>query len=150
MSTDRDPGRSYLEELKARGREGNPFFLLMGIDVARMGDGEAALEMPVRPDMHNGLGWLQGGVLVALADEAMALALYTTLDENQQIATVSESTSFLKGTRDGALQAIGRVVKRGRRVAFTEAEVRRDGEVLSRTTAVFALLGSRISEAPRP
>jgi acyl-CoA thioesterase len=140
VSTNSDPERSYLEELRVRGRDANPFFLLMGIRVARMGGGEAALEMTVRPDMHNGLGWLQGGILVALADEAMALGLFTALDAHQQIATISESTSFLKGTRDGTLVATGRVIKRGRKVAFTEGEVCRDGDVLSRTTGVFSLL----------
>ena len=79
--------------------------------------------MPVRPDMHNGVGWLQGGMLVAIADEAMALALYPLLDKQEGIATIAESTSFIKGVRTGILIAEARVVKKGRRVAFMEAEV---------------------------
>jgi uncharacterized protein (TIGR00369 family) len=143
MSPGDDGISSYYTEVKRRGREANPFFRLMGIDVSQIRGGEAVLEMAVRPDMHNGEGWLQGGVLVSLADEAMALALYTTLDEGQRIATISESTSFLKGVRDGSLVAVGRVVKRGRRVAFAEGAVylgSADGELLARTTATFAVL----------
>ena len=137
---------SYYSELKKRGREANPFFQLMGIDLSQIRGGEAALVMSVRPDMLNGEGWLQGGVFVSLADEAMVLALYTTLDEGQRIATISESTSFLRGARDGTLVAVGRVVKRGRRVAFAEGVVCQgsaDGEVLTRTTATFAVLPGR-------
>jgi uncharacterized protein (TIGR00369 family) len=98
--------------------------------------------MQVRPDMHNGVGWLQGGVLVALADEAIALALYTLLAENEGIATISESTSFVKGVREGSITAEANVIKKGRRVAFAEAEVFSDnGEktMLSRTSAAFAV-----------
>jgi acyl-CoA thioesterase len=134
---------SYFEAIKQRGREANPFFMLMGIDVVRIGEGEAVLQMPVRPDMANGVGWLQGGIFISLTDEAMALALYTILDPAESIATVSESTSFFKGARDDLLVATGKVVKKGRRVAFAEGEVRKgteDGELLARTTAAFAVM----------
>lgn len=134
---------SYFEAIKQRGREANPFFMLMGIDIVRIGEGEAVLQMPVRPDMTNGVGWLQGGIFISLTDEAMALALYTVLDPAESIATVSESTSFLKGVRDDLLVATGKVVKKGRRVAFAEGDVRKgteDGELLARTTAAFAVM----------
>jgi acyl-CoA thioesterase len=133
----------YLEAIQRRGREANPFFMLMGVEVVHIGNGQATLQMPVRPDMHNGAGWLQGGLYVSLADEAMALALYTILGETERIATVSEATSFMKGVREGTVVATGRVVKKGGRVAFTEGEVREaapEGELLTQTTAAFALI----------
>ena len=103
----------YLEEIKARGRAANPFFLLMGIVVDSFGNGQAELSMQVRPDMLNGVGWLQGGLYTALSDEAMALALYTALESGERIATISESTSYLEGVRDGKIIAKGRVVRKG-------------------------------------
>jgi len=133
---------SYLEKIKKDGRSANPFFCLMGIDIMKAEPGIAALTMPVRPDMHNGVGWLQGGMLVAIADEAMALALYPLLEKSEGIATIAESTSFIKGVRKGTIIAVARVVKKGRRVAFMEAEVWvDDGEkiLLSRTSASFAI-----------
>jgi len=133
----------YFAAIKARGRDANPFFATMGIEVEKIGGGEATLSMQVRPTMHNGVGWLQGGLFLALTDEAMALALYTRLEPGEGIATISESTSFLKGSRDDRLFATGRVVKKGRRVAFAEGEVHRgtpDGELLARTTAAFAVV----------
>ena len=99
--------------------------------------------MTVLPMMHNGVGWLQGGMYTALTDEAMALALYTVIDPTERIATISESTSFLRGIREGTIVAVGRVLKRGRRVAFMEGEVRADseqGEILARSTAAFAVI----------
>jgi len=133
---------TYLENIQQHGRNANPFFCTMGIDIISYEAGKAVLKMQVRPDMHNGVGWLQGGMLVALADEAIALALYTMLKENEGIATISESTSFIKGVREGVITAEAKVIKKGRRVAFAEAEVFLDNSektMISRTSAAFAV-----------
>ena len=133
---------SYLENIRQHGRDANPFFNSMGIEIVSYEQGKAVLKMQVRPDMHNGVGWLQGGMLVALADEAIALALYTLLKEHKGIATISESTSFVKGVQEGVITAEAKVIKKGRRVAFAEAEVILDDgkkTLLSRTSAAFAV-----------
>ncbi len=130
----------YLEEIKKRGSEANPFFRLMDIDVVSFGDGKAKLSMEVRPDMLNGVGWLQGGLYVALCDEAMALALYTVLEEGELIATISENTSYMRGVRKGKIYAEARVVRKGRQVAFTEGCVNdAENELLSETRASFTV-----------
>ncbi len=138
---------SYLEKIRNHDPSANPFFVLMGIRVVSADPTWAVLAMLVRPDMHNGVGWLQGGMLAAIADEAMALALYPQLTESEGIATISESTSFIRGVRNGEIFAEGRVIRKGRRVAFTEAEVytMEGGEkvMLSRTSAAFAVTSGK-------
>jgi len=137
---------SYTERIKKDGRKANPFFCFTGIDIVKAEPGNAILSLAVRPELYNGVGWLQGGMLVALADEAMALALYPLLGTNEGIATIAESTSYIKGVRDGTIRAEARVIKKGRRVAFMEAEVTTDdGEntLLSRTTASFAITAAK-------
>lgn len=137
---------SYLENIKKDGKFANPFFCLMGIDVVSVEPGKAVLTMQVRPDMHNGVGWLQGGILAAIADEAMALALYPLLSNTEGIATISESTSFIRGIQEGFIIAEGRVIRKGRRVAFAEGEVFVDNDekmLLSRTSAAFAVTTSK-------
>ena len=132
---------SYLERLRRDGRDANPFFSLMGIELGGFCGGQAELFMSVRPDMLNGVGWLQGGLYTALCDEAMALALFTALEDGAAIATITESTAFLQGIRSGRISARGRVAKLGRSIAFIEGEVRSDvGEALARSQASFAIL----------
>jgi uncharacterized protein (TIGR00369 family) len=136
----------YLEDLRELGSEANPFFGLMGIEVVSFGGGEATIAMEVRKDMLNGAGWLQGGIYAALADEAMALALFTALDENDQIATISETTSFFRGVREGRIVAEGRVTRVGRQVAFAEGRVAAEsaeGPVLSQTSGSFSIIRRR-------
>ena len=130
----------YLEEIKKRGRVANPFFILMDIDVESFGDGKAKLSMNVRKDMLNGVGWLQGGLYAALCDEAMALALYTILEEGERIATISENTSYLRGVRSGMVYAEAHVIRKGRQVAFTQGCIKNAEDILlSQTWASFAI-----------
>ena len=130
----------YLEEIKKIGRNANPFLRLMGIELESFGEGRARLSMNVRADMLNGVGWLQGGLYGALCDEAMALALYTVLEEGEQIATISETTSYLRGVRNGKVRVRAQVVRKGRQVAFLEGFVTDPEDVLlSKTVASFTI-----------
>lgn len=142
---------SYIARIRDNGRDANPFFRLMGIDVVSFDSGKATLSMRVRDDMLNGEGYLQGGIFTALADEAMVLAVYSLLDEDQVIATISESTSFMRGAGPGmVLVAEGRVIKRGRRVAFSEADVRllENPDSIARSSASYAI--STTAKRPGP
>jgi acyl-CoA thioesterase len=140
---------SYIGRIRDLGRDANPFFCLMGIDVVSLDNGKATLSMRVRDDMLNGDGFLQGGMFTALADEAMVLAIYALLEEDQVIATISESTSFMRGAGPGmVLVAEGRVIKKGRRVVFSEADLRLDDhqDIIARSSASFAI--STIGKSP--
>lgn len=136
---------SYLDDIERVGRKANPFFCLMDIDPESYGDGRAELSMSVRPDMLNGVGWLQGGVYVSLIDEAMALALITVIGSDEGIATISETTQFIKGVRDGRIRARAHVVRAGRKIIFAEGFAFVEGKedtILARTTASFSRLPS--------
>jgi acyl-coenzyme A thioesterase PaaI-like protein len=50
----------------------NPFLNFMGIQVPELGRGYARFVLPVRPELHNSQGFLQGGGIAALADKAVA------------------------------------------------------------------------------
>lgn len=131
---------SYLDDINQKGQKANPFFCLMGIEPITWGEGRARLSMKVRPDMTNGEGWLQGGMYTALVDESMALAIYTLLKEGETIATISCTTTFLRGVRsDKTIMAEAEVVRRGRQIIFIEGKIiDGDGQTeLARCTASF-------------
>jgi len=133
---------NYIERLRQEGTKANPFFTLMGVEIGEMNEGSAVLRMKIRPDMMNGEGWLQGGIFTALADEAMVLAIYPFLDPEERIASISETTSFLAGANEGVLIAESRLLKRGRRVIFAEADVRAGGSdrILARSSSAYAVV----------
>lgn len=133
---------SYLDDISQKGQQANPFFCLMGILPVCWGDGKASLSMEVRSDMTNGEGWLQGGMYTALADEAMALAIYTLLEEGEMIATISCTTTFLRGVRAGEhISAEASVIRRGRKIIFAESCIfdADKSHELARCSASFAV-----------
>ncbi|HPP77988.1 MAG TPA: PaaI family thioesterase [Methanospirillum sp.] len=122
-----------------KGQKANPFFCLMGIVPVTYGDGKARLSMTVRDDMKNGEGWLQGGIYTALGDEAIALAIYTLLNEGETIATITCTTHYIRGIQEGMINADGEVVKKGRQMIYAEATITdaNHGTLLARCTASF-------------
>jgi uncharacterized protein (TIGR00369 family) len=71
------------------------------------------------------LGGVHGGLVCAMADTVTALAVRTTLEAGVSYTSVDLNVSYTRPvTRDsGTLRAVGTVVKPGRRVAFSRAEI---------------------------
>jgi uncharacterized protein (TIGR00369 family) len=78
--------------------------------------------------VYNPIGVVHGGLVCALLDSVCGCAVQTTLPQGQGYTSVEIKVSYLRPVRAGdVLTAVGTVVKPGRRVAFSEGEVR-DGE----------------------
>jgi uncharacterized protein (TIGR00369 family) len=87
------------------------------------------------------MGGLHGGVISSLADAATGIAMHAALDEGWTHVTTSIQVTFLAAGRLGdRIVARGRVVKRGRRFGYAEADVERsDGTLLARAAATFQI-----------
>ena len=68
-------------------------------------------------------GGFHGGAIGALADIAGGYAGLTMAPEGMEVSTVEYKINFLAAFDGGELRAIGRVVKAGRRIIVTSAEV---------------------------
>jgi uncharacterized protein (TIGR00369 family) len=113
----------------------------MGMRLERLEDGEADLSLEVRPDHLNLLGALHGGVISGMADTATGVAMHAALDEGWTHVTTSLNLTFLSpGKLGDHIVARGRVVRRGSRFGFAEADVERaDGTLLARAAATFLI-----------
>jgi len=130
----------YAEKIAEIGAKANPTFQTLGIEPVSFGNSQAILKMKVTENHHNGAGVLQGGFYTILGDEAIALAIHGELEAGSNAATISETTEFFKGVKEGEIFAIAKIVKKGRRIIFAEAEVHADsleGTLLSKTTASY-------------
>ena len=84
----------------------------------------------------NPAGDVQGGFLAAMLDETLGPALVATLDDGQWAPTIDLQVQFLRRAEPGELYGTGRVVRRGREVAFLAGELRSaDGTVVATATA---------------
>jgi uncharacterized protein (TIGR00369 family) len=73
--------------------------------------------------LANPMGQIQGGYVTAMLDEVMSVACMVASKMTCVAPTLEMKTSFLRPAMPGELKAIGRVVKWGRTVAFTEGEI---------------------------
>ena len=77
--------------------------------------------------LANPMKQIQGGYLCAMLDECMSVACMVASGMTAVAPTLEMKTSFLRPAMPGPLKGIGRVIRWGRNVAFTEGELY-DGE----------------------
>ena len=132
----------YAEKIQKIGAKANPTFMTLGITPVSFGNGSAVLKMTVSEKFHNGASFLQGGFYTILGDEAIALAILSELDETCGTTTISETTEFLKGVQEGEIYSVAKLLRKGRKIIFAEAEVHMgsvDGPLLSKTTGSYLI-----------
>ncbi|HET6202432.1 MAG TPA: PaaI family thioesterase [Planctomycetota bacterium] len=123
--------------------ENSPINRLLGASPEDLPDGRVRLRLAVRPDFENEVGMTHGAIPALLLDGAMGRAMVRTLGPGETCATVQLSLQFLSPAR-GLLTAEARVVRRGRRVAFLEADCRgEDGALVARAHGTWALSEKR-------
>ena len=115
----------------------------VGARLDRVAPDEVEVSLEVEPRHLNLSGTLHGGMIATLADTATGLAYRTGLDEGASALTSSLSVTFLRPGGVGVVTAKGRVVKRGSRFGYAEADVvDADGTLLARAAATFTVLAA--------
>ena len=105
-----------------------------------------AMEMEVTPQVVNGSGALQGGLLATLIDMVAGSALLRGEQAYERTATSELQVNYLDGARIGPVVAAAHILRRGRRRAVVRVEVRdRGADDLHVATALltFAVWGRR-------
>lgn len=103
---------------------------LLGFSIKSVQSGEAVIEFEMTEDHTNTMGTLHGGVFCTIADTAMGVAFYTTLEEDESLATLELKINYLKPVWNGKLLAKGRVIKKGRSTGFVECNVMDENDEL--------------------
>ena len=95
----------------------------LGARLLRVEPGLCVVALPYSERVTQQQGGFHGGAMGALADIACGYAAMTTVPADSEVTTVEYKINFLAGFKDGELVATGRVVKAGKRVIVTSAEV---------------------------
>lgn len=95
-------------------------------------DGSVALD--TRPEHEVVPGTVHFAVLATLAEVAAARAA------GAAVVPTAVSLSLISRARPGRLEGRGRLLKRGRRLAFAEGEVLQDGTLVAKAQVTFAVL----------
>ncbi len=95
----------------------------LGVRLLSVAPGQVTLALPYGERVTQQQGGFHGGAMGALADIAGGYAALTVAPPGMEVTTVEYKINFLAAFRDGELQATGRVVRAGKRVIVTTAEV---------------------------
>ena len=117
---------------------------LLGWEALLIEPGHIRVRYTARESFYNPMGRVQGGFLAAMLDDAMGPALFTLLEEGQFAPTLEMKVSFLRAARAGTLIADGRVVHKGRSIAFVGGELRtEDGQLVATSTATLRIVSTK-------
>ena len=136
-----------LDAARERARR-NRFWQHLGVEVDDAREGWVRLRLPVRDELRNAPGApVHGGVYASLVDAAVGCALGTLHQESEGgvgQTTLDLNVTFLAAARGDTLLAEGRILRRGRTVAFGEARITDPAGTLAAVgRATYLILSSR-------
>ncbi len=139
-----------LSKIRERARR-NLFWQFLGIEVEDARPGWVRLRVRVRDELRNAAGApVHGGVHSALVDAAVGGALGTLQEASNggvDQTSLDLNVSFIGAARAGDVFAEGRILRRGRTIAFGEATVTdAAGQLVAVGRATYMLLASRRSD----
>lgn len=95
----------------------------LGARLLRVEPGLCEIALPYSEKVTQQQNGFHGGAMGALADIAGGYAGLTMAPEGMEVTTVEYKINFLAAFQGGELHAIGHVVRAGRRIIVTTAEV---------------------------
>ncbi len=111
--------------------QSNAFWRWLGVEVEDAKEGWCRLKLPIRDELRNAPGApLHGGVYAALVDMAVGGALSTMHEQAEGgvgQSTLDSNVSFISAATGAAVFAEGKIIRRGRQIAFGEATITDDG-----------------------
>lgn len=98
------------------------FMGLLGAELRAVEPGRVVLGVAYRDDLNQQNGFLHGGVVGTLCDNAAAAAAGTLVAAGSGILTVEYKVNFLGPAVGDHVEAVGEVVRLGRSVAVSRAD----------------------------
>jgi uncharacterized protein (TIGR00369 family) len=130
----------HLEEIRLR-VQSSPFHRWAGITLLSVGHGRAEVAMDLADHHFNPQGIVHGGVIAAVADTSIGLALRSMLRPGFTHRTAQLNVHFLSKGEGTRIIGRGRSLHHGQRMGYGEAEVSDvEGGLLARASATFIVL----------
>ena len=104
-------------------------------------DGVGTAFMNIQDIHRQNAGFVQGGIIVALADFAFHRAVSSVSQPGQAAVTVELKMNFISPAKDGELTATAKILSQGRRIVVGEMDVTgEDQSLIARGLGTFMLL----------
>lgn len=132
-----------VEMLRKMG-EKSPYFRHLDMALLEAQDGYAKVSMKIKPHHANIQGVVHGGAIASLADQAAMRAVQTNLLPGQAGRTIQMDMHYLAPAQCDLLLGEGHVQKMGRRIAFSDAEVKDEkGKTVAIARCAIMIVGEK-------
>ena len=109
--------------------------------------GEVRMSFEITEDFCHSKVIVQGGYVTAMLDACMAHAASTHSGLTKGASTLELKVSFLAASNPGKFRGVGRVIRMGRSIAYTEASLFNEAEVeVARSSSTVKLIPSQPRE----
>jgi 1,4-dihydroxy-2-naphthoyl-CoA hydrolase len=100
-----------------------PFAASLGIVLDAAAPEEVRGRMPWAPERCTTAGLLHGGALMGFADSLGGICAFLNLPQGSLTTTISSSTAFMRGVREGDVAAVARPLHAGRKVIVVQTDL---------------------------
>ncbi len=95
----------------------------LGAELVSVAPGDVRIGLPIAPHLSQQKGFVHGAVAFAIGDSAAGYAAVTVLDPPCDVLTSEMSIHYLAPATGERLIARGSVIKPGRRLVVTQADI---------------------------
>lgn len=128
-----------------------PMYKLIGMEVIDVGPGHSRFRLPFRPELTQPFGVMHGGALAAVADSAVAIALWGLLGADKIFTTIEMKINYIAPVSNGEVIAEGKIIHCGRRTAIGDVTVKDQNErLVAKCLATYIILPADQSSALPP
>ncbi|MGB8624505.1 MAG: PaaI family thioesterase [Paracoccaceae bacterium] len=120
-----------------------------GAEIIELGAGHCRIAAPIKPQMSQQHGFAHAGLTFALGDSACGYAALSQLPKGQEVLTSEMKIHLLAPARGARLVATGEVIRAGRRLIVTRADVMAE-DADGAQSHVATLLGTIVPLAVKP
>lgn len=114
----------------------SPSTLLLGGTLRHIAVGETWVDYPIKHDLTNPIGMIQGGFLAAIIDDTIGIAFFS-MEPKFMFTTTNLNVNYLFGAHKGEIvRAKAKVIRMGKKIANFECKVyNMKGDVIASSTS---------------
>jgi uncharacterized protein (TIGR00369 family) len=120
-----------------------PMYKLIGMQVVEARPGYSKFRLPFRKELTQPMGVMHGGAFAAVADSAVAIALWGLVGMDKIFTTIEMKINFIAPVASGEIIAEGNIVHCGRTTAIGDVTLKNEkGRLVGKALATYMILPS--------
>ena len=118
-----------------------PFYKVLGMEVVEARAGYSRFRLPFREELTQPMGVMHGGALAAVADSAVAIALWGLVGMDKVFTTIELKINYIAPVGPGEVIAEGNIIHCGRKTAIGDVTLKdQDGRLVGKCLATYMIM----------